>query len=1672
MYRLKRENATSTDGKVTVQADKDRLKINIDGKSTQDTRDGYNRLPTKNITRTINGVTFTPQNDGSVLVNGTATENAVYPINVNSTSISRTVALKANTNYKIFQNKGIGSSSYIVQAFFNKNGKLTYADNQFQTTEETASGAYVLVYKNAVLNNVIVYPQITEGTEEKPYEQYGVSPSPDYPSEIKSIGDDINLINDADIINGSLSSGNIVSGYGYRLVTNNPIPVKSSTDYNINFRNIGEFKGVRVGIHSYDAEGNFISDSGWVSFTNLQATIKTGANWKSVRFVFSFSKTSTSVTTGGTEYTGNITPDEFKTFKVKFQEGSKATSYSKYGEGTLNIEQSGKNKLINSSFRENTTGWYLNNNGTIAPEITEKLGQKCLHITGELQKVKYFSQSVQTRVEKNKTYTLSAMVYLENYVPGTTNNFVALYTDGKTTSDTWTTGIQVLSGHTGFGPSLNDYSKGFVKVTATLKVLDDTDLTKALGLYIYARDFTGDLYVYDVQLEESTEATDYEEYFNNTYTLPLKPLRSLPNGVKDTLEADGIHRAVGFKEFDGSSDEGWILNNTDKLRYPFGIDISDAKVTPTVTEANNILSNQFIANATSEDSETYKDIATFRKTTYNQRIWFFVPKTYFTKTTSAEILAEFKTMIANNPIQILYELANKTTESYTDEQKEVINSMVTEKGTNIFNINEDTGITLNYTPEFTDEIKHAFKYGITRGYLEVLDGSGLIINEDNYLQSIDFNDERYVDGEGIIGTAAAKSLEGKFINVDSKFSVENKELQAYVGADLDDGTTKYIDLGTFIVQKPDNNNVTDNTSFNALDYMVKFNKTYVDNITYPCTLGELLQNVCDQVNIVLKTKTFRNSTFEIENNTFINNESCREVIKAIAQMAFSWARINQDNELVLDFDLSDEITETINNDEYYELKDNEQYGPVNTIILRNSQVEGENYTIIDPNKLSTDKTCELVISDNPFAYTQAKRQELIQAGSALFGFKYIPLTTKTIGSVYLNCQDKLRVKNMQDKNLDTYIFNNKISYDGRITDIKETSAMTETETKYQFTDTMANKLNAKMARTEIIVDKANQQITAVVEQIGDRSEKTTTITADIDGLNSKVSQIEDITDEKNGVQSVILENCAEGELLELHIYGNNTVFKYNTLSDSLILGDNLILGNKTSSTIIVQNEKGEKTDYNLNIPGVLRQNGTTKDEYIIQDGKAIIIRRINTDGSIKSVPTTEELGAISIKLSSGNNTVSIKDFSAEMKIKYVIKTDLTDIFASRVELSSSIQQTSSQIMTQVNKKVGEEELGTKIIQDYESVQIAWNKIDELIQFINGKLKILNQNKETLMTLDKTGQHFFEGEEEFGNMGINVVDNNKYISFSVNGEYGQAVENGMAWGITTKSDNKFFPIFFIKNFDIAPEASDNYYGQLVLTACDLVLQGINTGIISGNMKMLGGDIGGELNFIDTNTDSILLQIVPENYQLGTSESINMLNNAIKFYKNQAGSSSFKIGTSDSNYCLFTDEGDIHTAGGFVMLGTSDYKTDVSIYPNSTVNIWNGNLNVDGNVYADNISSDERLKNNIQDSETNATENLNKFKIKSFDWKKDDSHIKTGFIAQQLEEIDEDYVLKKPEYNENKEIKDYRYYINELPILATLVKGFQEQQQVIKNLNNTIEEMKKEINKLKEKEENNG
>ena len=888
---------------------------------------------------------------------------------------------------------------------------------------------------------------------------------------------------------------------------------------------------------------------------------------------------------------------------------------------------------------------------------------------------------------------------------------------------------------------------------------------------------------------------------------------------------------------------------------------------------------------------------------------------------------------------------------------------------------------------FSNEAKQRVLSGkITRAYLKVLATDTepeIIINESNYLKDLTFEELRYVPDEGFIGGTVAKRVTGNFNNVDSTFSIQDREFELYIGVDLEDETTEYIKYGTFIVQKPDDDQVTDNTSFEALDYMIKLNLPYVDRMTYPCTLKQLFDDLVDQSGLSTTVTSFLNQDFIVENNQFEEGTTRRDVLKAIAQIAFNWARVDENNNIVMDFEKKDNIAETLTIDNYYNFSKQNVYGPINVIVLRNSQVEGENITIKDEDSINISKTknichntwilgqysttgeiytyenrirtvnlisinpnteyylntfnnnykfminaynknkeflrnlsftdtftsneneyyisitlysetdttndliklinngtikpficlnseedknyiayeptgeTEFVIADNPFAYTQEKRQELIEAGRYLFGLTYVPMSMNMIGYIYLNCKDKIQVKNLNNELFDTYLLNHTITYEGTVSDSMESPAMTKTETQYQFTPQMIQALK----HTEFLVDKANQRIDAVVENVTENSEKIVELELTVDGIQQSVTDIENLTNTVEGVKTITLENCVEGNLLELHIYGNNTVFDYLYPRNDLYPSDNLYprgdsriyiknpdlinicpntwvkgqysttgekeeLNNRTRIDFLVSvnpsttyycntfndsykfiirtfNEFGifsrsigeinetfttneneyyigitlySETDttndlielvnngtikpficlnseenknyveynknsdiiYDLGITEVLRQNGDVYDEYVLDNGKAKIIRRINPDGTIKDTETEEDLGDFNIPLTLGTNIITIKNYSARLMAKFAIQNDLVEIFATKVEMNSSITQTAQSITLEVDKKINdtEQELNSTITQTAEDINLEVSKKvgeNEIISKINQsaeKIQI-NANKISL-----------------------------------------------------------------------------------------------------------------------------------------------------------------------------------------------------------------------------------------------------------------------------------------------------------------------------------------------------
>lgn len=109
-----------------------------------------------------------------------------------------------------------------------------------------------------------------------------------------------------------------------------------------------------------------------------------------------------------------------------------------------------------------------------------------------------------------------------------------------------------------------------------------------------------------------------------------------------------------------------------------------------------------------------------------------------------------------------------------------------------------------------------------------------------------------------------------------------------------------------------------------------------------------------------------------------------------------------------------------------------------------------------------------------------------------------------------------------------------------------------------------------------------------------------------------------------------------------------------------------------------------------------------------------------------------------------------------------------------------------------------------------------------------------------------------------------------------------------------------------------------------------------------------------------------------------------------------------------------------------------------------------------LYTSGQVSDIRLKENIENSETDALETVNQMKVRQFDWKKERGgwHQNIGFVADELEEIDPNLALGGG-YDENGEM-DIKQ-INSPYLLNYAIKAIQE-------LSAKVDEQEKRIKEL--------
>lgn len=416
-----------------------------------------------------------------------------------------------------------------------------------------------------------------------------------------------------------------------------------------------------------------------------------------------------------------------------------------------------------------------------------------------------------------------------------------------------------------------------------------------------------------------------------------------------------------------------------------------------------------------------------------------------------------------------------------------------------------------------------------------LEFDGLTINQSNQLVDFSIESGCYDNGD-IIGNTYVKKIEANLLDSLNDDLVD-KEFEASVGATFTVNnveTTEYVDLGTYTVEKPTDTQTENRTSLigysQLLDNLDKLYETQLDYESETITIADVYEELCDNLGLTPESLVFTNSTIEVENNPFTNGEKNRDVLKSIEKTSCSFVDINPTtNEISLKW-LSSNLDYTFELSDYSSLEGGKVvYGPINSLIIRNSEIESENVSISDQESIEEYGEHQFVIMEDYFLYDATKRQAAIQdIWAKVHNLTYVDckLTTLT-GKPFLNVGDKIRVYTSENDYFDTYILKHKFTFNGAFMSEIESPVLTqqEVQTKQDVS------LGEKLRNTQIIVNKQEGTITSVVSEtqtIKGSVENATNIATD---ANSKIDTVnEDLQTYKTTVDTQFTQTSSSFEM--------------------------------------------------------------------------------------------------------------------------------------------------------------------------------------------------------------------------------------------------------------------------------------------------------------------------------------------------------------------------------------------------------------------------------------------------------------------------------------------------------------------------------------------------------------
>ena len=620
-------------------------------------------------------------------------------------------------------------------------------------------------------------------------------------------------------------------------------------------------------------------------------------------------------------------------------------------------------------------------------------------------------------------------------------------------------------------------------------------------------------------------------------------------------------------------------------------------------------------------------------------------------------------------------------------------------------------------------------------------------------------DNKEIDIKGNLSDTAYKDTTffGKFNLKMLKFETENdidykkKEFTYYKEVD-----GEALKIGTFIVTDVSDSDTFESVNVTAYDYGLKFANPYTTSLDYSSgsiTLFQVIQEICTNCGVELENASLPNGAFIVDSNQFVNGEQFGDVVAQASGINGMFATINSNDKL--EFIFTNETNEII--EDYVELDDKRDTQPITSVLVAPSEdLATAGAVLKDEALIEQYGEHWLKIYSYGFAYSTEKCQQLVNAiFNQVKGFAYSSFKSEYSFLPYLSLGDKIKFKNKEGKLVNSVILRYETNYDEMIL---EAPSIINASVEYELPETPEETSKKALVK----VDQANGEIELIAKATEELTTKTAKLRLDVDTIEGQISDIADITTTAEGIGTLVMNNINESEPIYIKIHPKTGDVTSLYPDNNLYPSNDLYPVSKTLHFHCTS----EKYDKYYELPkDLLWLNNDVYDEFVLDydNSACYVVRRVGVleDGTKYALANSiqEDLEYPTIRLISGDYEVTLLGQpNAYLYIRLMVQNIYTTQFATKVEMNSKITQTKDEINLEVSRKVGNDEVISRINQTPEAITIQANKVN-----IGGVINAINNNKTT--TID--GNKITTGSITASKVASDVITTNNFNAQEIN-----------------------------------------------------------------------------------------------------------------------------------------------------------------------------------------------------------------------------------------------------------------------------------------------------------------